>query len=221
MAHIKSTSTTWSGVFEEEKYTKEGSGIAGEGEITQVRFHSVSCSRDVRRYVAVVISLSFCHQRVYDKHGLEEKPRLHGLSALRKDWKGFVPKEKNDPIPLQSDALLSLIGANGKAIPVEFHKSDHLHPTVADSFEFWGEANATKSLNLEKGDKVHFSTRGDSHFLEHINRDKQGQFGKFNASEQEVLGGWATKLNQVGEMHAGKPLDCDKNEGVDSDEWSD
>ena len=41
-----------------------------------------------------------------------------------------------------------------------------LHPNVENVFEFWGENNKYKGLNLNVGDEIVFSTKGDSIFLD-------------------------------------------------------
>ena len=89
-----------------------------------------------------------------------------------------------------------------------------LHPKKQKIFEFWGDNGKLKSLNLQVGDEVIFTTKGNSIFLDSLHRSKSGAFGNFSESyvtsifpsdslfshicrEKEVLGGWAAKVNKV------------------------
>eukprot|EP00008_Paramoeba_atlantica_P005709 CAMPEP_0201475812 /NCGR_PEP_ID=MMETSP0151_2-20130828/1166_1 /ASSEMBLY_ACC=CAM_ASM_000257 /TAXON_ID=200890 /ORGANISM="Paramoeba atlantica, Strain 621/1 / CCAP 1560/9" /LENGTH=222 /DNA_ID=CAMNT_0047856009 /DNA_START=1003 /DNA_END=1671 /DNA_ORIENTATION=+ len=222
MARVQSTSSSWDGHFKEDDHIS-GSGVGGEGVVKGVRFHSVQCSKDVTRFIALNIQVSLVYQKKFDKDGLEDKPRIAGINDLRKTYPNYQPKHKNDPHPVSPDDLVNVIGKDGHPISKELYGESlqSLHPHKPKIFEFWGDNNKLKSLNLEVGDEVIFTTKGDSIFLETCHRSKGGAFGNYSENEKEVLGGWAAKVNKVGEAVSAEPLPWEQNEGVDESEWSD
>uniref|UniRef100_A0A7S4NRC2 Arpin n=1 Tax=Paramoeba aestuarina TaxID=180227 RepID=A0A7S4NRC2_9EUKA len=216
----ESTSTSWNGHFKEEEHIK-GNGLCGEGVVQKVRFHSVQCRQDVTRYIALNIKVHYVYKKVFDKDGLEEKPRIHGINQLRKDYPNYTPSHKNDPVCVSPSSLIDLIGEGGKPISSKFYGDSLplLHPKVERVFEFWGDNNKVKSMNLQPGDEIVFSTKGDSIFLDDCHIGKGSNVSGANESQQKVLGGFGAKINELGPPPEVLPWEL--NEGCDDDEWSD
>jgi len=203
-ATIASSGVRWTGAFKAETWSSKGKGIIALGIVKEQRFHSVTASNDIHRYHVIVLEVKNAHRREKDKHGVELNPDL----------------SKNDASPnkISHDQLMQTIGANGKPIPDEFVDTNQLpklHPKAAGRFEFWGDPNKLKTLNLQIGDEVEVKTEGDSVFL-NVCRCTKSAFS--NREGGELMNEIAAKSQSY--KQDGK-LKQDQVQGVDEAEWDD
>ncbi|KNC55547.1 uncharacterized protein AMSG_01810 [Thecamonas trahens ATCC 50062] len=218
-AKVKSTSTEWSGEWEEQAFVS-GPGVVIEGNVTQVRYHSVSDARDVHRYMAVRIKVTMARKRNIDEHGIEHEPRMVGMKRLRTGYLSYKKVDPKDPDAVLPDELSKLLGSEeaGTSMPPEVYPPalEHVHPTVEGVFELWGESDMMRPLDLRPEDELRIRTKGNSMFIESIARTTDSSFQNYSGGQ--VLDGWASKIKPGG-FGDNEPLPGEDKEGIDSDEW--
>jgi hypothetical protein len=112
----------------------------------------VNGTRDIHRYIAVVLDLLMARKRVYDARGIEVQPHWKRVVQLREEYAAgtFKPEKESDPQPLLLDEILDVFGdESGGALPPKFADSaglKRLHPHVRGRFEVWGSSDRLKSL---------------------------------------------------------------------------
>ena len=221
---IKSSSTQWPGVFEEKPPGEKG-GLYVEGVVTSLRYHSIHCQRDIHRYLAVQLKVGLARDRVFDARGLEVEPSRRGLKALRLGYAAgtFKPTKPDDPTPVFIGDLAKKVGGEGgsAALPAGYcpEQKDSLHPRVSGVFEFWADIAKSKNADLKEGAIVFVFTRGNSVFIDNMNRADKGEF---RGHEQgDVLNGWDKQLQQFAEGSTEEDIPGQDLEGCADEEWDD
>lgn len=218
---LKATSSHWEGPFKAED-NLSGDGVYVEGAVRAWRFHSVHSSTDIHRYLAVQVTVLLARQRQFDGRKQEIEPTIRGLRSLRKGWMNgtYKASTKDDPISVSIESLVAKLGANtGKPVPAGYadEQLPALHPTVANTFELWGDVTKCKNVQLEVGAVVRIKTRGDSVFIETMTRADKGEFiGKAGG---DVLNGWDKQLQQYAQDSSDEEIPGQDLEGAADDEW--
>jgi len=193
-----------------------GDGISVFGTVNELRNHTVKDSSNKHhRYVAIVVDIGYYRSRLF-KDGSELEPPIEREKAIAKGWLNqFDHKTFEDPDKITADQWL--LRLDNKANPYWIEQNSQLHPNVKDRFEFWGETQTVKAMDLKKGDQIRLKTKGDSIIIESCSKlNQQAQ----NYSGEDVLGGWTNKINasKLDDKH-NKPLPGSNMEGVDEAEW--
>jgi len=158
---ITSTSTyTGNSTFELENFYK-GKGVIVQGNIVQVRNHTLTAGTKVFKFLAVVVDVTNIRKRSFNDNGTEIE-KGDPLDTIER--KGFLTTERKrvaDPDKLTSDGFKALIG---DTLPKGTYDSQlkNLHPNVLGRFEFWAELAQFK-YNLLAGNNVRLKTKGDRH----------------------------------------------------------
>lgn len=218
-AQIKSTSTDWAGVWDPEThFNTAGPGVFVEGTVKSVRYHSLTTSSDVHRFIAVHVEVKLARKRNYDALGTEVEPRMIGMKRLRTGYLTYQKTAPEDPDAVLPDELLDILGCRtGQALPPPVCSeaaARELHPTVPRVFEFWGDSDMLRSLDLKAGDEVKLRTKSDCWLLHSLAKDAAGGG---NYSGGNVIAGWGSKISARQDDDG--PLPGDDKEGAADDEW--
>ena len=195
-----------------------------EGEIVSVRYHSVTDSHDIHRYLALRVVVSMARKRVFSPDGLEKEPRLIGEKKLRQGYLNTYKKvDKKDPDAVLPPDLVHVFGEQDSDAPLPAGVFDQalpdLHPNQERVFELWGDSDLLRPLDLRPGEEVRLRTKGDSFFIESLARTSDSAFANYSGGQ--VLDGWAGKIAAKAGEDDETPIPGDEKQGVDSDEWDD
>lgn len=159
--------------------------------------------------MAIAVDVEYAKQRIFDSKGEE----IENANIDTKESKGFLNQfnkiKGSDKEKVDFDTLRSTFGP-------PFYKTAQ-HPQKLARFEFLGEANLVKGMNLMEKDRIKFKTKGDSVLLEMCAKEDERAR---NFHGENVMDTFANKI-QKGRQEEEKPLPHDQLQGVDSDEWDD
>ncbi|KAL6067610.1 Arpin [Balamuthia mandrillaris] len=231
---LGSGQTKWTkGPWDPSSFQK-GDGIIVEGKLVHVRNHSVSDSTTSRhyRYSVVVVDVTSARKRTWSSDDSGKRTEVDNLLPSNEtiQWRGYLTTQRvavQDPNLLTPDQLLRLLGP----LPNGFYDQglSSLHPSVPGRFEFWGDPNLVKPLDLslasregaEGAEVIHLrmKTLGDGIFLESISK-KQDRAP--NYAGENVQGGWGGKImNLKKDGEEEEEEEKDDRQGVDEEEWDD
>jgi hypothetical protein len=172
-----------------------------------MRVHTVMSKGDVTRYIALVVAVQNVHKRAVGKYGDEVIPNFK--------------KDINSPNKVNFDQLCEALGKrSGYPMPknvLDQNLLNKLHPKVTGHFEFWGEPEQLKNVNLNE--EVLFKTNGECMILQSLFVKSYGKFTNMKGGEGELF-------NQISKLSDEKynddeKLPQDQLEGVAEDEWDD
>jgi hypothetical protein len=207
MARLPSSTTNWPAIWKPKDDFGNSLGFVGEGRVVEMRFHTVMSKGDVTRYIALVVAVQNVHKRAVGKYGDEVIPNFK--------------KDINSPNKVNFDQLCEALGKrSGYPMPknvLDQNLLNKLHPKVTGHFEFWGEPEQLKNVNLNE--EVLFKTNGECMILQSLFVKSYGKFTNMKGGEGELF-------NQISKLSDEKynddeKLPQDQLEGVAEDEWDD
>jgi len=220
---IRSTSSSYSGVWPPANCTDKG-GVAILGTIFDIRNHTIQdSSKTYHRYVAIVVDVEQIRNRKFNSNdGSEIEVPFQPEKRIGKGYLNTFDREAQiDPEAVSVEELCTRLGGSAMPLGLFDKQRDQLHPIQKDRFEFWGDSNLLKSMNLKKGDRVKLKTKGNTILIHTCSTflEKRAQ----NYHGEDVLGGWTNKIqvakgNNNSEVSLNKIPGEDK-EGVDPSEW--
>eukprot|EP00030_Apusomonadida_sp_AF-17_P003323 a347986_59.p1 GENE.a347986_59~~a347986_59.p1 ORF type:complete len:248 (-),score=96.74 a347986_59:204-893(-) len=218
-AKVRSTATDWSGSWDPDTaFNTAGPGVFIEGVIRQVRYHSVTASDNVHRFLAVHVEVKLARKRNFDAHGTEVEPRMIGMKRLRTGYLTYQKIDAADPDVVLPDELVDVCGCgSGRPLPPGLNDAAYpeLHPNVAATFEFWGDSDMLRPLDLQPGQEVKLRTKNNSFILHSLSKSDMRAAGY---SGGNLMGGFGAKISSKQEDDDAK-LPGEDKEGVAEDEW--
>eukprot|EP00049_Salpingoeca_infusionum_P017879 m.354762 g.354762 ORF g.354762 m.354762 type:complete len:202 (+) comp17095_c0_seq1:127-732(+) len=198
-ASIKETSNSafkgnWAPI---DTFGAEGNGLEGEGDITALRFHTVTAKDRVERYIAITLKVTAAFETKMDKYGAR-------VAVDASEYPGHANS-------LTMDTLAEKMASSMDLIPASYRAK--LHPTEPATFEFWALASSN-ARKFSVGQAIHFNTEGNSLFLNSFFLTSEGNFSHMEGGDVMA------QMSKLSDHLSKKTMWEDEVQGCDSDEWS-
>lgn len=203
--HVKSSST--------KEFEGKGEGVLLEGFVRhKSRYMMVDERGSKTRYFVFHVEVRRAHRRKFDANGKETTPNF---SQTKKVSTGYlmssykaVPKGKTDLLDI--DKVRELVHVD---LLNSITKKTDFKNTIA----FWINESLLEQLDIDLGDEVRLTTKGNSAIIEQLLRIESSTKTVGNFVGDETVGSsWTDKVLANKSDQATVQV-----EGVDDDEWDD
>eukprot|EP00050_Salpingoeca_kvevrii_P011487 m.15669 g.15669 ORF g.15669 m.15669 type:complete len:230 (-) comp3454_c0_seq2:838-1527(-) len=217
LSHTAAASIQWPEPWRAESFYS-GNGVIVEGKFAGRSRNTVTDSTGAKhRHLVIIVEATQAFSRQFNADGSE-------IAVIQQDSRKVRTGYLNSSYKTEklADHRISLDEAHS-AVDGVLQKILGTVPCRGATFQFWGDEDALREVELTPGCELRLSTRGNSPFIDSLALLETTQMRTAtNFTGSAAVGeSWTDKLVSVGAAAASVTAPQEELEGVDDDEWDD